>query len=228
MKNCNLTSRQSEIFDFIRQRIEQDGVPPSLREIGKVFCIASSNGVRENLLALEKKGFIVRNPRLSRSIQLARKAMPPVLDTSSEHLASGKLGAHGVRSGSAGIPVVGKISAGQPLWAEENIVDILDISPSVFHADSVFALKVQGDSMIEAGIYNGDLIMVHPQSTLENNQIGVFLVDHETTVKRFTYKNKHYILQPENPNYSPLIIRDDHSQFQILGKVVGLLRHYIV
>ncbi|MBP7462228.1 MAG: transcriptional repressor LexA [Candidatus Delongbacteria bacterium] len=213
----DLTTRQSEIYEFIRNRIEQESVPPSLREIGKVFCISSSNGVRENLLALERKGYIIRNPKLSRSIQLTRN--PAGMDVPAP---SG-------RSDSAGadrVPHLGKISAGQPLWAEENIVEMLDISPTVFHTDRVFALKVQGDSMINAGICDGDLIMVHPQSTLENNQIGVFLLDHETTVKRFRHQDRHYILQPENPHYTPLIVRDGHAHFRILGKVVGLLRHF--
>ncbi len=216
MKNQDLTMRQSEIYDFIRHRIEQEGVPPSLREIGKVFCISSSNGVRENLLALERKGYIIRNPKLSRSIQLTHKsAIPAPVHTGRNE-----------PPGSDLVPLLGKISAGQPVWAEENIVEMLDISPSVFHTDRVFALKVQGDSMIDAGICEGDLIMVHPQSTLENNQIGVFLLDHETTVKRFRHQDRHYILQPENPHYTPLIVRDGHAHFQILGKVVGLLRHF--
>ncbi len=196
----NLTPRQQKILDFIRARIRERGFPPTVREIGEEFGIRSTNGVHGFLRALEKKGAINRDRGLARSIE--------VLDPD-----TGELDRPGV------LPLAGRIAAGRPIEAIEQ-QDTLDV-PSLFEGSGRFALQVRGDSMIDAGILEGDYVIVEKRNTARNGEIVVaLLADGEATLKRF-YKDADRVrLVAENPRYAPIVARDVALQ----GVVVGLVR----
>lgn len=199
-----LSARQQAILDFIRKEINTRGYPPSVREIGKAVGLSSSSTVHSHLSQLEKLGFIRRDPTKPRAIELLHNAQPG----SHQELTS--------------IPLVGQITAGEPILAEENIEETylfpLDL---INHAgEQVFMLKVRGDSMIEAGIHDGDYIFVRRQTTAKNGDIVVALLGEEATVKTF-YKEKDVIrLQPENRSLKPIITKNA----KVIGKVIGLYR----
>ncbi len=196
----NLTPRQQNILDFIRARVRERGFPPTVREIGEEFGIRSTNGVHGFLRALEKKGAINRDRGLARSIE--------VLDPD-----TGELDRPGV------LPLAGRIAAGRPIEAIEQ-QDTLDV-PSLFEGSGRFALQVRGDSMIDAGILEGDYVIVEKRNTARNGEIVVaLLADGEATLKRF-YKDADRVrLVAENPRYAPIVARDVALQ----GVVVGLVR----
>ncbi len=200
-----LTTKQQQVFEYIKEHISQVGYPPSVRDICKSVGLRSTSTAHGYLARLEKKGLIRRDPSLPRAIE--------VLDPESE-----------IRTKAASVPVVGSVAAGQPILATENIEEYLPLPQSMVHDDETFLLKVAGDSMIEAGILNGDLIIVRRQDTADNGDIVVALLDTETTatVKRFFKENGHFRLQPENSTMEPIISDDVH----IAGKVIGLLRSF--
>ncbi|MCD6163322.1 MAG: transcriptional repressor LexA [candidate division Zixibacteria bacterium] len=202
-----LTKRQREIFDYIKKSVVEKGWPPSLREIGEEFGINSTNGVRSALEALERKGYIRRNRYLSRGIEIVKEAP--------EHLDNSQLRA---------VPIVGKVAAGMPLWAEQNIEGSYYVDRSFVSGEHIFALRVQGDSMINAGIFDGDYVLVRRQQTAQKGEIVVAQIENEATVKRFYPERKRIRLEPENPDYGPIIIEKGTPGFTIAGKVVGLLR----
>lgn len=185
-----LTKRQQEILDFIESFMQKRGYPPTLREIGNEFGISSTNGVRVNLAALEKKNYIVRRPWLSRGIELVNA--PKVLQTDTEV---------------GYIPIVGKVAAGEPIFAAENIQGMLAVDDSFITTKKVFALKVYGDSMIGAGIVDGDYVLARRQHTAESGEIVVFIVGDEITVKRFDTRGDKILLIPENEAYEVRSIR---------------------
>jgi len=198
----DLSKRQIEILEFIKKEIRQKGYPPSVREIGDAVGLQSSSTVHGHLNALEQKGYIRRDPTKPRAIE--------VLDSNSE------LNEKSV----VNVPILGKVTAGQPILAVENIEDYFPVPAEMVKSDTVFMLRVQGDSMIEAGILDGDLILVRQQNTANNGDIVVALLGDEATVKRF-YREKTLIrLQPENSLMSPIYSQD----VVILGKVIGLYR----
>jgi repressor LexA len=200
-----LTVKQQQVLDYIKEHISAVGYPPSVRDICKSVGLRSTSTAHGYLARLEKKGLIRRDPSLPRAIE--------VLDPESE-----------IRSKVAAVPVVGYVAAGQPILANENIEEYLPLPQSLVHRDETFLLKVSGDSMIDIGILNGDLILVHHQETAENGDIVVALLDTETTatVKRFYKENGHFRLQPENSTMEPIIVDDVH----IAGKVIGLIRSF--
>lgn len=202
-----VSSRQQAILEFIRNEVRMKGYPPSVREIGEAVGLASSSTVHGHLDRLEKKGFIRRDPTKPRAIELLGQ----------EDSDNYNLFAHTV----ARVPVVGKVTAGVPITATENIEDYFPL-PNHFVGDKeVFMLSVMGDSMIEAGIHNGDFVIVRQQQTAENGDIVVAMTeDDEATVKTFYKERDHIRLQPENPTYEPLRLK----HVTILGKVVGLFR----
>ena len=204
-----LTKRQQEILDFIEEFIQRRGYPPTLREIGNEFGISSTNGVRVNLAALEKKQYIIRRPWLSRGIELVHDPKVKQID--------GEIGY---------VPIVGKVAAGEPIFAAENIEGMLAIDDTFLSTKKVFALKVQGDSMIGAGIMDGDYVLARRQHNAEPGEIVVFIVGDEITVKRFDTKSDKVLLIPENEAYETRIIKKNAPDLQIAGKVVGLLRKY--
>jgi repressor LexA len=199
-----LTRRQEQILDFIRAEIHRKGYPPSVREIGEAVGLSSSSTVHAHLAALEKHGYIRRDPTKPRALE--------VLDFRDTE--------RGVdpRSVTA-VPLVGSVAAGQPILAAENIEATLPL-PAEFAGDSTFILRVRGDSMVEAGILDGDYVVVRQQPTADNGDIVVALIDDEATVKRFFREPDRIRLQPENSTMDPIYVREA----RILGKVVALFR----
>jgi len=196
-----LTNRQREILDFIKRDTERAGYPPTVREIGGAFDM-SEKGAFDHLKAIEKKGYIRRDPRKPRAIE--------ILDfVAARH-----------RQEIAEIPIVGRIAAGEPLLAEQNIEGTLPLPRQMVGEGNAFALRVKGDSMINAGIFNGDYVVVKGQSAAEQGDIVVALLNDEATVKRFYLEDDSIRLQPENPSMPPIVTKD----VVILGKVIGLFR----
>ena len=196
----DLTKRQQEIFDFIKKYSAKYGYPPTVRDIGKAVGLASSSTVHAHLANLEKLGLLRRDPTKPRAMEILEKAKRAVLPS--------------------GLPLVGRVAAGSPLLAEENIEEHLDI-PSVAGGDEGdYVLRVAGDSMKNAGILEGDYVVVHQQDTARDGDIIVALMGEEATVKRFFRETDHVRLQPENEALEPILTRD----VQVLGRVVGVFR----
>ncbi|MBC8236518.1 transcriptional repressor LexA [bacterium] len=197
-----LTKRQQEVLDYIKNHIQTAGYPPTVREIGGAFKI-SEKGAYDHLRTIERKGYIKRAARKNRAIE--------VLDFIPLH-----------REEIIEVPIVGRIAAGEPLLATQNIEGTLPVSKEMVGEEEFFALRVKGLSMIEAGIFNGDYVIVKQQSSAEQGEIVVALIDDEATVKRFYRDNNQIRLQPENPAMNPIIVKE----VAILGKVVGLFRRF--
>jgi repressor LexA len=202
-----LTARQRQILDFIRADIHRRGFPPSVREIGEAVGLSSSSTVHSHLAALESKGLIRRDPSKPRALE--------VLDYRDNERA---VDYEGVQA----VPLVGQVAAGAPILAAENIEATLPL-PTSFAGEETFVLRVKGESMIEAGILDGDFVVVRQQSTASNGDIVVAMIDEEATVKRFYRESDRVRLQPENPTMDP-IYADQYVDFAILGKVVALFR----
>ena len=205
----DLTKRQQEIFDFIKKYSAGHGYPPTVRDIGKAVGLASSSTVHAHLANLEKLGLVRRDPTKPRAIELLDRAVDA---------------AKNVVSGNSGLPLVGRVAAGVPITAEENIEEYIDVPPILGGDEGQFILAVQGDSMVDVGILNGDYVVVRPQDTAVDGEIIVALVEEEATVKRFFRESDHIRLQPENKTMDPIIVRDDVS---ILGRVVGVFRKVV-
>ncbi|GLX68130.1 transcriptional repressor LexA [Paenibacillus glycanilyticus] len=202
-----ISNRQQSILEFIKNEVRDKGYPPSVREIGEAVGLASSSTVHGHLDRLEKKGLIRRDPTKPRAIE--------ILDQE---------GVDGIILPSvAQVPIVGKVTAGMPITATENIEDYFPIAAHFVGDDEVFILNVVGDSMIEAGIHNGDYVMVRQQQTANNGDIVVAMTeDDEATVKTFYKEKDHIRLQPENSTMEPIRL----NNVTILGKVVGLFRDF--
>ena len=197
----DLTKRQKEIFDYIKRYVRKHGYPPTVREIGKALGLHSPSTVHAHLAKLEASGLLRRDPSKPRAIELmvdkVKRAINP------------------------GTPLVGNVAAGAPILAEENIEDYLQV-PSVIGGedDDDYVLRVRGDSMIGAGILEGDYVVVRPAQTATNGEIVVALIEDEATVKRYFKERNGIRLQAENPDYEPIRSKDA----QVLGKVVGVFR----
>jgi repressor LexA len=200
----DLTKRQQEIFEFIKRYSARYGYPPTVRDIGKAVGLASSSTVHAHLANLEKVGLLRRDPTKPRAIELLDRAVDGVRNI--------------VRP--VGLPLVGQVAAGQPVLAEENIEDYVQ-TPGVAGGDrGEYLLRVRGESMKDAGILEGDLVVVQPQETARDGEIVVALVGEEATVKRFFQESDHVRLQPENDAMEPIRTKE----VRILGKVIGLMR----
>jgi repressor LexA len=207
----NLTERQQEILDFIQLSTNNNGYPPTYREIGKQFNIASTFGVKRHIDALVKKGFLSNESKTSRTIALVENGL-----NKSRYLLDSMIG----------VPIVGRVAAGQPILAVENIEGKVLMDASLLNKrNDCFGLKVRGDSMINAGILEGDLVIVSPQQNAVNGDIVVALLQDEATMKRFLARNNKIYLMPENENYNPIEI-EDREDFSIIGKVIGVFRTY--
>ncbi len=194
-----LTERQQRVLKFIQNHYRKHGYPPTIHEIASHLGVKWNHGIERHLEALEKKGYIKRVPDKSRGIQLAH------------------------RSTGIEVPIVGRITAGKPILAVENIEDQIVLDPSFVRGESNFLLMVEGLSMKNAGILDGDLVLVRQQSTAEPGDIVAALIDDEAaTVKRFRQKGEQIILEPENPDYEP--IYSDSVSIKIIGKVLAVLR----
>jgi repressor LexA len=205
-----LTARQQAILDFVADAIRSRGAPPTIREIMEEFNISSTNGVRTTLAALERKGHIRRHARLSRGIELVDYVEPqPLLAELCE------------------VPVIGRVAAGEPILAEENIESTLQLDRALLPASgTVFALRVRGESMIDAGILDGDVVLARQQANAERGDIIVALLGEEATVKSFSPESECIRLLPANAAYEPIVVPHDAENFSIAGKVVGLVRRY--
>jgi repressor LexA len=202
----DLTKRQQEIFDFIKKYSARYGYPPTVRDIGKAVGLASSSTVHAHLANLEKVGLLRRDPSKPRAIELLDKAVETAKAA--------------VSIGPSGLPLVGQVAAGQPILAEENIEEYVDVPALAGGDDGEYVLRVRGDSMIDAGILEGDYVVVRPQDTAADGEIVVALVGEEATVKRFLREADHVRLQPENATMEPIRSRD----VRVLGRVVGVFR----
>ena len=214
----DLTKRQQEIYDFIKRYAAEHGYPPTVRDIGKAVGLASSSTVHAHLANLEKLGLLRRDPSKPRAIEL--------LGRFREELGGAVESAVGAAVGSVrnaitpGLPVVGHVAAGQPILAEENIEDYVQVPQIAGGADGEYVLRVRGESMKDVGILEGDFVVVRPQETAQDGEIVVALVGEEATVKRFFREADHIRLQPENAEMEPIRTSD----VRVLGRVVGLFR----
>lgn len=207
-----LTARQEQVLRYIRQSIIDRGYPPTLREIGAHMGIKSTNGVNDHLRALERKGYLTREDMKSRALRPKDMDFgPPKNKGDDEAMVE--------------IPIMGRVAAGMPLYADENLLDTVRIDQSLIKSGEIFGLKVSGDSMIEAGIMNGDYVFVRKQSVANRGDIVVALIGDEATVKRY-YPEKDYIrFQPENSAMAPILVRQtDFKPTMLLGVVVGVYR----
>lgn len=199
----SLTARQKQIHDFLLKTIREKGFAPSIKEIGERFKISSTNGVSDHLRALERKGHIRRVGK--RAIELRGAAGKPLFADARE------------------IPILGRVPAGGPLMVEENVEGYLTVAGDLARGKT-FALKVKGDSMIDAGILDGDYVIVRSQESAEDGEIVCALVNGEATVKRFRKKGQSVTLQPENEKYQPIAV--SKGELRIVGKIVGLMRKF--
>ena len=207
----DLTKRQQEIFDFIKRYSASHGYPPTVRDIGKAVGLASSSTVHAHLANLEKVGLLRRDPSKPRAIELLDRATAPVVSA-----------VEAVKSAvtPSGIPVLGRVAAGEPLLAEENIEDYVQIPDIAGGEEGEYLLRIRGESMKNAGILPEDWVVVRRQESAEDGEIVVALVGEEATVKRFFREEDHVRLQPENETMEPIRSRE----VRVLGRVVGVLR----
>ena len=194
-----LTPRQEQVLEFVRESVRSNGYPPTVREICAALHLSSPSTVHAHLANLERLGHLRRDPAKPRALDVVRDARPP-----------------------RPLPLVGRVAAGAPILAEENIEDLVDVPRFLRRDDDDFVLRVQGDSMADAGILNGDFVVVHAQERAENGEIVIALVGDEATAKRFYREGRNVRLQPENDLYEPIIV--DAGSVQLVGKVVGVLR----
>lgn len=199
-----ITNKQKEILEYIKECILSKGYPPAVREICEAVHLKSTSSVHSHLETLEKNGYIRRDPTKPRAIEICDESFQTV------------------RTEMVSLPVVGNVAAGQPILAEENIQSYFPVPAEYVPSGDSFSLKVKGDSMINAGIYNGDHIFVNCCNTASNGEIVVALVDDSATVKTFYKEEGHIRLQPENDSMEPIIVND----CQILGKVFGIFRAF--
>ncbi|HEX2703530.1 MAG TPA: transcriptional repressor LexA [Solirubrobacteraceae bacterium] len=200
----DLTKRQQEILDFIEEYGARHGYPPTVRDIGKAVGLASSSTVHQHLANLEQLGMLRRDPSKPRALELLHRVVREA----------------GTMARRAGLPLVGTVAAGQPVLAEENIEDYVSVPQAAGGDDGTFLLRVRGESMRDAGIIEGDLVVVRSQEHAVNGEIVVALVGEEATVKRYFREADHVRLQPENAAMEPIRSRE----VRILGRVVGVMR----
>jgi repressor LexA len=197
----NLTKRQREIFDYVKTYAREHGYPPTVRDIGKAIGLTSSSTVHAHLANLEKLGVLKRDPTKPRALEV-------LVDRAKSVVAPN------------GLPLVGQVAAGQPVLADENIEEYVPVPQIAGGDEGEFVLRVRGDSMKDAGIFDKDYVVVRPQSTATNGQIVVAMLEGEATVKRFFKEKSRVRLQPENDALEPIYARD----VEILGRVVGVCR----
>ena len=192
-----LTRRQQEILDFIRRHLEERGAPPTRAEISEAFGFRSPNAAESHLRTLARKGYIEIVSGASRGIRLLEDS---------------------------GLPLVGRVAAGEPILAEQNIEEYLEVDPALFHPRADYLLRVRGDSMIGVGILDGDLLAVHRTAEAHNGQVVVARVEDDVTVKRFRRQGTRVLLEAENPDYAPIEVDLRLTPFAIEGLAVGILR----
>ncbi len=205
MDYSKLSAKQQEILEYLKECILKKGYPPAVREICEAVKLKSTSSVHAHLETLEEKGFIRKDPTKPRAIEI----LDDTFNLSRRELVN--------------VPIVGAVSCGAPILANENIEGYFPVPPEYLHNKEAFMLKVKGDSMINAGIFHGDLVLVEKANTARNSDIVVALIEDSATVKTFYKENGHIRLQPENDTMDPIIVEGDMS---ILGKVIGLFRTF--
>lgn len=205
MDYSKLSAKQQEILEYLKECILKKGYPPAVREICEAVKLKSTSSVHAHLETLEEKGFIRKDPTKPRAIEI----LDDTFNLSRRELVN--------------VPIVGAVSCGAPILANENIEGYFPVPPEYLHNKESFMLKVKGDSMINAGIFHGDLVLVEKTNTARNSDIVVALIEDSATVKTFYKENGHIRLQPENDSMEPIIVEGDMS---ILGKVIGLFRTF--
>jgi repressor LexA len=201
----DLTTKQKKVLHFLKSYLQVKGFPPTLREIASHFGLRGPKAPQKTLQILEKKGYIRRVPGGSRAIEML---IPPLVH----------------KSQILSLPIVGRVRAGEPILAIENIEGYINLDQSLISSDDVFLLRVQGDSMIDAHIQDGDFALIKPQPNAENGEIVVALVDDEATIKRIFKKRDLIRLEPANPHMEPIVVRKGERRVTIVGKVVGIFR----
>ncbi len=201
-----LTSKQQRVLDFLERFIEEHGFPPTMREIAAHLDLAGPDSAKKYLDILERKGLIRKAARSSRAIELIGRESAPA-------------------SVGRAVPLIGRIAAGRPLLAIENIERHINIDPSIARTDGMFFLRVQGDSMIDAHIKPGDLALIRPQKQVEQGDVAVVRVGEEATLKYFFKEKNRIRLQPANRAYEPMYLYDN-DDMEVIGKVAGILRQY--
>lgn len=201
-----LTSRQQKIFEYIVSRQKTKGSPPTVREISDHFGFKSPNNARQHLSLIERKGYIRHVPGKARGIEVV-VGFEPEQETGNERQ----------------VPIIGRIAAGVPITAEENREGYVTIDRDMFGESELFTLRVNGDSMIGAGIHDGDLVIIRQQPLVENGEIAAVIIDGEATLKRFIRTHDHIVLRAENPAYGDMVLFSD-KEVWVVGKMVGLIR----
>ena len=206
MSYGKISKKQSEILEYMKNEILNRGFPPSVREICEAVNLKSTSSVHSHLETLEKNGYIRRDPTKPRAIEIVDDNF------------------NLVRRETVNVPIIGKVAAGEPLLAVQNVEGYFPIPSEYMPNKQTFMLVVQGDSMINAGIFSGDYVVVEKQENAENGDKVVALVEDSATIKTFYKEKDHIRLQPENDFMDPIVISPD-QQFQVLGKVIGVFRH---
>ena len=199
-----LTTKQRQVLDFLKSEIRQHGYPPTVREICDAVGLSSTSTVHAHLETLERKGYIRRSPTKNRSTEILEEDFY----TNTRELVN--------------VPIVGRVAAGIPILADENIEDTFPIPIDYVKNDTCFMLHVKGDSMVDDGIFDGDLVLVRQQQVANNGDIVIALIDDSATVKKFFYDGENVHLCPANPAFKPIVVRE----CDVLGKVIGLYRRY--
>lgn len=203
-----ITNKQKQILEYLKQQIMDKGYPPSVREICEAVNLKSTSSVHAHLSTLEKNGYIRKDATKPRAIEIIDEGF--------------NVKRRGMQTQVVNVPIIGTVTAGQPILAVENVEGYFPIPSNMISNSDIFMLKVKGESMINAGIFNGDNIFVQQQSTAENGDIVVALIDDSVTVKRYYKEEGVFRLQPENDNMQPIIV----SEINILGKVIGIVRMF--
>ena len=201
----DLSPTQKRVFDFLKDYLGEKGFPPTLREIAAHFGLKGPRAPQKTLNVLEKKGYIRKIPRGSRAIEIL---IPPPIHPAQI----------------LSIPMIGRVQAGEPILAVENIDGYINLDRSLVSSGDIFLLRVQGDSMIDAHIQDGDFALVKPQSHAENGEIVVALIEDEATIKRIFQKRDLIQLEPANPKMEPIIVKKGEKKVTIVGKVIGIFR----
>ena len=200
----DLTTRQKKVLNFLKDYIRKQGFPPTLREIASHFGLKGPKAPQKTLSILERKGYIRKVPGGSRAIEV--------------------LGSLQALNQTISLPIVGRVRAGEPILALENIEGYINFDRSMVSSEDVFLLRVQGESMIEAHIQDGDFALVKPQKDAENGEIVVVLIEDEATIKRIFKKRDLLRLEPANPKMEPIVVRKGEKKVAIVGKVIGIFR----
>ena len=217
-QNKPLTDRQAEVYEYIKEALEVHFRPPTVREIGEKFNITSTNGVRSILSALIKKNYIQRTPKVSRGIDLVHKEAKSPKETPTTIIRPD------FESKLIEVPILGRVAAGSPILAVENLEGTVQVDKNfLMRQTDVMALRVKGQSMKDAGIFDGDLVFARHQVTAETGQIVVAIIGEEATVKYFYPENGRVRLEPANETFRPIIV-DSSEEFRIAGRVIGIQR----